>query len=574
MDVLSEPTRSVSLRQEITLILQTILDYQLDNGLIPYAAGPDRKTGGDYAWGHWMMALMYAERTGYFPAREAEKRIGKLLQAIDRLPKYHGWLYRGYDMQTLRPAHDSFAFQPFYMMALILAGRIYPGLRALTDKLLSAYDYSKNYDPLTLCLADYDIAAAERMHPIPLGGPQGRPGAERRLAYVVYSYLTGDIAPWLIASAPNFQRVGGHKFLEVSKGFNFDICHMHLLLPEIGYYERSWESFLYGSAAHMESEGLDLFPIRSSPLQDGFEGFSSPNIEHHQSMPYLTWYWDQDLSITRWAFAPGLGFLRFNDHWRFYWSHGDRPVAADDVPDEVTLRFPQCFDPLCPNPSRVTKFRVFVGAASSNARIRIALNGRTSGSITPALKPSWHEIDLDLPVAAANEIKLTAEPRGSVKFFRYPNSVTDIEGIGGRIPGIAAEVLCEGPYVHTPGSENSENAIVEDTCTALSVRLSTRHEYYLWQELTQDTRFTATLVNWVGDYHRVASIGRVIYNVSDRPVEVEYLRNPEWTDAERIRVAKAHDVRIDDDFIRWTAEPREVYRIEYAEEVIQRKLPS
>jgi hypothetical protein len=574
MEVLKDHNHAAGLQQEIRLILQTVLGYQLKNGLVPYAWGPSRKTGGDYAWAHWMIALMYAERSGYLAREEAEVRIGRMLQAIDRLPKYHGWLYRGYDMETLKPAHDSFAFQPFYMMSLILVGQIFPSLRPLTDRLLSAYDYSKSYDPMSLSLADYDIATQSRTHPIPLGGPDGRPGAERRLAYVVYSYLTGDIAPWLLPAEPNFQRVGGHRFLEVSKGFNFDICHMHLLLPEIGYYEESWQSFLYGSASHMEREGLDLFPIRSSPLQDGFDGFAFPNIEHHQSMPYLSWYWEQNLPITSWAFVPELGFLRFNDHWRFYWSHGQLPEPADDVPEEVTLEFPQCSHPLCPNPSRITKFRIFAGAASSNARIRVRVNGKKAGALMPTLKSSWLELELDQPVASDNEITLSAEPAGSVKFFRYPHSITPIQGGGRQLPGIAAEVLCEGPYIHTPGSENSENALVEDTCTALSVRISSRHEYYLWQELLEDRQFTRTLVNWVGSYHQTAAIGEVVYNVSDHPVRVEYLRKPEWTDTDRIRVVKARDLELSDDFVRWTAEPREVYRIEYADEAVQRKLPA
>lgn len=574
MEVLKDSNHATRLQQEISLILQTILGYQLPNGLVPYAWGPARKTGGDYAWAHWMIALMYAERSGYLPRDEAEIRIGRMLQAIDRLPKYHGWLYRGYDMETLKPANNSFAFQPFYMMSLILAGRIFSSLRPLTDRLLCSYDYSKSYDPLSMSLADFDIATQSRTHPIPLGGPDGRPGAERRLAYVVYSYLTSDIAPWLLEQEPNFQRVGGHRFLEVSKGFNFDICHMHLLLPEIGYYEESWQSFLYGSASHMEREGLDLFPIRSSPLQEGLDGFTAPNIEHHQSMPYLTWFWEQNLPITEWAFVPDLGFLRFNDHWRFYWSHGDRPEPADDLPDVFRLLFPQCAHPLCPNPSRITKFRLFAGAASSNARIRLQVNGKRVGTLMPALKPSWLEIELDQPVSSDNEITLIAEPAGSVEFFRYPNSVAPVATADGEKRGIAAEVLCEGPYIHTPGSENSENALVEDTCTALSVRIATRHEYYLWHELLDDRQFTRTLVNWVGGYHQTAAIGEVVYNVSDRSVRVEYLRKPEWLDAERIRVAKARDVEISDDFIRWTADPGEVYRIEYIDEVVQRKLPA
>ena len=513
---------------QIQAILKTVLAYQLDNGLVPYAWGPQFQTGGDYAWAHWMIALMYAERTGHLPMDEAAQRIGRLLAAVDRLPKYRGWLYKGYDLKSLEPVCQGYGFQPFYMMSLILAAKIYPSLRSLAQKLLFAYDYSKSYDPRDRTLADYNTEKAAREHPIPMEGPQGMPGSERRLAYVVYSYLTGDLAPWLLQEAPNFQEIGGRRFLAVSKGFNFDICHMHLMLPEIGYYERPWGNFLDGSEEHMECEGLDLFPIRSGPHEDGLSEFSTPNIEHHQSMPYLTWYWKPELPLLEQAFVPGLGFLRLNDHWRYYWSYGARLRPADDACGLIQLHFPQCFDPVYPDAARIQKLRVYAGARNPGAKVDVVFNGRRAGQFSPHRESCWHEVELDFPVDRINEIQLVANPEDSVIFHRYEKSVAGAVSQGKRIEGIAAEVLCEGPYVHTPGSENSENAIVEDTCTALSVRISSHHEYYLWHELLDDPRFTGTLVNWAGEYHHAASIGEVIYNVSDSPVTVEYARKPEW----------------------------------------------
>ncbi|MDP8218854.1 MAG: hypothetical protein P9M03_09035 [Candidatus Theseobacter exili] len=594
-------------------LITTILDYQLESGLVPFSVEDNVKTGNDYSWGLWMMALVAAERNGYILREEAIKRIEKLLSTVDTLKKHKGLLYWHYNLKTLEPNGVTLGFQGWFLYSLIVIKNAYPELTDRIDKHLSAIDYSDMYDEKERFLADYNVEEDKKEWRIPLGpisdgSDAGQPASERRVAYFVYSYLTGDLSPWLLNSPPAFQEVEGYKLLSVWAHYNFDIAHLHYVLPEIGYYEKSWRNFLASSQSFMEKSHLKFFPIRQGTLEEGLWNPMSPNTEHRETMPWITWYLNPKSPVMEYCFRPDYGLFRYYDNWDFYWSYGKEMIAngsigsrkgKEDVADSYQkFRFFMNRSPLFTRPPRINKLWLYASYPDEKnpplGNLDVYLNEKKIIEIKPeelSTKPVRIEKVLGLDLRSVNEIELKNNNLKIVDFnrydlYRHEKSVTKIEygyrkpernafeGPRGlqyslygekvanrKFPGSLVGVSCEGQNI---------GPAVEDTCTAFLIRVGVIHGYYVWKEMKNDQKYWDNTVAWVGDYYNKADRARWVRNVSDTDIKVNYERPGTWKDSKSIKVMNTTEktdvssqLSVTENNIQWPAKAWHTYEITY-----------
>ena len=594
-------------------LIDVVLSYQAESGLTPFSIEDNVSTGSDYTWGLWIGAIVASERTGYISREAAVEHLTKMLTTIDKLEKYHGWLYWGYDLVTLKPDSDRIGFQGWYLYSLIVVKNVYPELKEICEKLLNAVDYSVVYDTQEKFLSDFDVSEGKRLWRIPLGplsdgSDSGHPASERRIAYQVYTYLTGDKGPWQLYSDPTMQVLEGYEYLSVWGHFNFDIAHLHYFLPEVGYYEKSWANFLKSTEIFMKKQGLRFFPARSGTLEEGLWNPTSPNTEHRETMPWITWYIDKNSPVMDYCFKPGHGCFRYYDQWNFYWSYGQnlKPMASigsregrtDAADSTVSLRFFINTNPRFNRPPKLKQLSFYASIpdvkSPPKGRLEIYLNKIKIDELSPSELTSLPKKIIrtyDVDLNSFNEIlfknsSLLVDPANRYDIYGYESQVSPVEydyqvpevnlrsGVHGlefspfsgkkvdpKYQGLAVEVVCDGQNI---------GPTVEDTCTSLMIRLGAVHNYYVWHELLKDERFLNSLVAWVGNFYNKASLARTVHNVSTSPVEVEYARPKEWADSASIQVKDlmtgqdlSSQLKISDTQVSWKAEPYHSYDIEY-----------
>jgi hypothetical protein len=594
-------------------LAEVILTYQVPSGLTPFSIEDNVSTGSDYTWGLWMMAIVAGERNGYIDHATALDKLSKMLNTIDKLEKYKGWLYWGYHLDTLKPDSDRLGFQGWYLYSLIVIKNVYPELAPLCEKFLGQVDYSVVYDKESRFLSDFNVTEQKRLWRIPLGpladgSDMGHPASERRVAYNAYTYITGDKGPWLLDAEPNFQELEGLQFLSVWAHYNFDIAHLHYVLPEFGYYEKSWDAFLVASDKFIQREKLKFFPARSGTLEEGLWNPTSPNTEHRETMPWISWYLDKNAPVMDYAYKPGHGLFRYYDQWNFYWSVGETPAPyasigaregnANAADSSISVRFFVNTNPRFTRPPKLNEVWLVVSIPDEenppSGNLEIYLNKQKIGEILPSelsSKPKKIVKKFDVEVSSYNNItfknsSIDTRPTNRYDIYRYEMQVSPCEysyqvpelnlkeGVHGyefspfaehlsdpQFAGPAAGIIVEGQDI---------GPTVEDTCTAFLIRMGAVHNYYVWHDLLNDQKFIDSLVAWVGKYYSKVSLAKTIHNVGIAPVKVEYERPKEWKDAAQIRVTDevtnqdlTHELEISDQLVKWQAEPFHTYKIEY-----------
>ncbi len=594
-------------------LIHTILTYQMENGLTSYQS--NEKIGGDYSWGLFIFSMVAAYQNGYISRELALEKVAKMLKGIEKLTKYRGWIYKYYALATEKPTSTEIGFQGWYLFSLITVKQVFPELASLCDGLLKV-DYSLTFNTSACFLyGDYDTIKKKGMFPIPLGPSKfrrdsGFPASERRIAYVMYTYLTGDKKPWYLDFEPPLQAVEGHEFLSVWQNFNFDIAHLHYALPEIGYYKKSWDNFVEASKKFIGKNGLIFLPMREGKLEDLRDNTGYPNTECSEATPALTWYLYKDAPVMEKVFTAGHGIWRYYDAGLFYWTYGHIPVIngyignfpkdEEDGDMAQTFSFSIDRDIKTSNPPRLKSISIITSIPEINnppyGNLTVLLNGKKAAQIAPSEvkdTPTVIKKGVDIELRGGkNVIVLKNDNQRRSKnniynIYRYEHNLINtqygydklkfnlMENVYGyqytterfwvgndNYPGSILNITLEG---QKSGPE------VEDTCTAFLVRCAVSHNYYVYNNLLGDDRFLDSLVAWVGSYYNEASIARTIYNVSDKPVNVYYKRMDQWVNSSYIKVKDVTDgidisdaVSIGNENISWLALPQHAYSIEYA----------
>jgi len=593
-------------------LIYTILTYQMENGLTSYQS--NEKIGGDYSWGLFIFSMVAAYQNGYISRELALEKVSRMLKGIEKLPKYSGWLYKYYDLATEKPSSTEIGFQGWYLFSLIVAKQVFPELALSCDELLKV-NYSLTFNKAACFLyGDYDTVQKKGMYPIPLGPSNlrrdsGFSASERRIAYVMYTYLTGDKKPWYLDYEPPLQSVEGHEFLSVWQNFNFDIAHLHYALPEIGYYKKSWDNFVEASKKFIGKNGLIFMPMREGKLEDLRDNTGYPNTECSEATPALTWYFYKDAPVMEKVFTAGHGIWRYYDTGLFYWTYGHIPAAngyignfpkdEEDGDMAQTFSFSIDKDIKTSNPPRLKSISIITSIPEINnppyGNLTILLNGKKAAQIAPSeVKdiPTVIKKSVDIELRGGKNVIVLKndnqkKSRNNIyNIYRYEHNLINTQYGYDKLKFNLMENVYGYQYTAEKfwvGNDNYPGSIlnitlegqksgpeVEDTCTAFLVRCAVVHDYYVYNNLLKDDKFLDSLVAWVGNYCNEASIARIVYNVSDKPVSVSYKRPDEWVNSSYVKVEDLTDgidisnsVAIRSEDISWLAASNHSYYIKY-----------
>jgi hypothetical protein len=539
----------------------------------PYGL-PDDSTY-NYIWAQNAMAFLAAERCGYMSRNEAIARLKGMLNIIEPLERHHGFSFDGYDVKTAKKTTDKIYFQGWWFSALAVLKNAYPELAPQCEKMLAEVDYAGSglFNPDTRQLAgDYWPEEKRVSYWIDLyWGPTG----EFRTPYVMYSYLTGDISPWTRWCTPRLIDLEGHPILGVWHSFIFCTMLVHSEFLDVGYLERSWNEMLKGLDVYRRKNGMTFYPTRAEPL----EAWSStptnewPNTEHRIAKPWLAWFRNRNAPVMEKAFTPGYGVSLYCDNMNFFWSYGTQTVAcADEVggayrlpfdvtplPDRYTVR----------HPLELTSVTLLASCRSGDQApagpMEIRLNGAVIATVSPReLSETPRQIRRTLKgallVRGTNELVIStsdSRPGCGYTLYHHEHDFWRASYAGRDVTPPYAEITIDG---QCDGGENAYAALAR--CAAV-------HGYYVWQEMLNDPKFLDATVAWVGDYYNRVRLARVVHNISDTPVTVEYKRPADWKDADTIQVTditegstpKRISISVGRRNIRWQAAPRRTYRI-------------
>jgi len=107
---------------------------------------------GDYTsptnMGLYLLCVISAEDLGFVTKEEAVRRVGGILETIEKLPKWHGLLYNFYMTTNLQIAREyiSSVDNGWLAAGLIVTRQTYPELNRRCTKLLDDMDFSKFYN--------------------------------------------------------------------------------------------------------------------------------------------------------------------------------------------------------------------------------------------------------------------------------------------------------------------------------------------------------------------------------------------------------------------------------------------
>lgn len=113
---------------------------------------PEHSKIGDYASttdvGLWLVAVVAARDLALIAPDEAEARVRRALDALDRLEKREGFFFNYYDTTTLERTSDfvSFVDSSWLAAGLVVARQAFPGLARRCSAMLARRDFGHFYD--------------------------------------------------------------------------------------------------------------------------------------------------------------------------------------------------------------------------------------------------------------------------------------------------------------------------------------------------------------------------------------------------------------------------------------------
>jgi len=99
--------------------------------------------------GLYLMSLVSAEELGFLSSLEAEDRVKRVLNTLEKLPHWEGQLYNYYETITLEPSRKfvSSVDNGWLAAGFIVARQSFPALSGRIDPMLNAMNFAKLYDP-------------------------------------------------------------------------------------------------------------------------------------------------------------------------------------------------------------------------------------------------------------------------------------------------------------------------------------------------------------------------------------------------------------------------------------------
>jgi hypothetical protein len=114
---------------------------------------PADATIGDYVStadiGLFLVAVVAARELGLVSATEASKKLGAVLDSLDRVETWHGFSFNFYDTTTLERTSDfvSFVDSSWLAAGLMVVRSSFPALAARCSAALASRDFGRFYDP-------------------------------------------------------------------------------------------------------------------------------------------------------------------------------------------------------------------------------------------------------------------------------------------------------------------------------------------------------------------------------------------------------------------------------------------
>jgi hypothetical protein len=369
------------------------------------AVQPDPKTTPlstyNYDWAQISMSFLSAERNGYLSRTEALIRLKGILDFAESVERREGFWFDGYDAQTKKPTNRNVYFQGWWLYAMIVLKNAYPELKPQCERLLAGIDYTgKNssvqgdhmYNPETKQLiADINSEGKKSYERVLFGQEAG----EGRSSYVAYSYLTGDIEPFLYDREPPMQTVEGLKFFDIWEHQNFEFPFLHYEFHDIGYYDKAYKNWQEATRIYMKRCGMWMVPIREWFLYQTWQSDGFPCTEHRESMSFLTWALNPSAPVYEAAWVPGVGLARYYDNWNFYWSAlGHLRASAVKLTEKNSLSFPVRIVPELRgnNPAKLNKIRFPFLPSGNPPSLIVSFNNKPVAKIIPprsAAKSEW-----------------------------------------------------------------------------------------------------------------------------------------------------------------------------------------
>lgn len=352
----------------------------------------------NYRWAQLAMAWLAADRNGYMSRDEALTRLKSILDFAERCERRGGFWYDGYDRTTARATSRNVHFQGWWLHGLMILGNAYPELKEQCDRLLAGLDYTgaggtyegeHMYNPATKMLAA-EILPNNKVHFE--WSLFGSPAGEGRTAYVAYSYVTGDIEPFLFATEPAMQEVEGHRLLKIWMQQNFEFPFMHYAMHDVGYYEKSYAEWMAATRKYLARTGMWMVPIRQSFLHTTWDDNGFPCTEHRESMSFITWALDPAAPVWEAAWIAGKGICRYLDNWNFYWSAlGRLRPATVSLAEGRRIELPVRIKPMPEgtDPARLDEIRFPFLAAGRPAPLVIGWNDRPIARVVPGEDDAW-----------------------------------------------------------------------------------------------------------------------------------------------------------------------------------------
>jgi len=495
----------------------------------------------NYIWAQHMMTWMVAERTGLMTSNECASRLSGLLNRVARWQTYHGFYYDAYDPATGKAKSANVYFQGWWLWALILTRDCYPSAAETANTILSRLDY----DAAGMVSSNHQYLVADRKADTRAMSyyirPDGDISGELRTAVICYTWLTGDVKPWLITNSPAFIDVGGEPILAVYHHFVFDPFYVHTCFPEVGYFQASYEHLLRGANVYRKENGMKFYATRMEPIERWESSLSDwPNTEHRVSKPWIAWMADPQAPVVDRAWIPGYGVAQYFDNWNFYWGYGDATNRHPDVIGGVQHgRFAASWhlETLPANgatkPPKLTKILMNVESSSGAEPLDIEVNGSVVARLQAAdsigkitqIVPSDDVVlgrrnTIILRTAGTNVWRIAA-PRTTSHYVQW----SDDAHAPTNVAAISLTVFVDGQRA---GRENPYAFL----CRAAGV-----FGDFPWMLLANanPAHFGDHLVAWVGDYSTEVARAHVIFNLANVPKTVTYSLSP-WERKQRWQV--------------------------------------
>lgn len=484
----------------------------------------------NYIWAQNMMTWMVAERSGLMTTADCTARLNGLLSRVAKWKTHHGFYFDAYNPESGEPTSQNVYFQGWWIWALILTRAAYPEAAANANAILSRLDY----DAAGMITADHRYLVADKNA---MTGaisytiqPTGDIAGELRTPVIAYTYLTGDITPWKITGANTFIDVGGQSVLAVWHHFEFDPFYVHSAFPEVGYFQKSYDSLVEGANAYRRANGMTFYATRMEPLEAWNENPATwPNTEHRVAKPWIAWLTDSNAPVLEHAWIPGFGITQLFDNWNFYWGYGDVKSAHEKLVGgsrrgAFTASFSLETLSQAAKPPRLSKLAIYAKSGQDAGPLVVKVNGIEVGRIVSSsslTKPIEIVPASPLTLLTKNEVRIESLGSGtwqvgapsstfrSVHWQDEGHSATEVAPIGLTVVVDGQRSDRENPY-------------------AFLCRTAGAYGNYVWKLLAEKTpgEFGRKQVAWVGDYTTDVRYAHVVYNVAATPKTVRYELSP------------------------------------------------